>query len=435
MVMLRRAQWLLVVLMAGLAGPALAVTLQAGDIIVVDAGRAAPAVPVRVIRIDPASGAQEVISSGGQLLAPAAISVERANTILIAGIEASGRGSVVRVDPAGGSQTVLSTPYAGLSGLTIRASDGSIFVTDPKDRAVYRVNPTSGARTAVGIGPALLFPQAIAAAPDGLLYIADFGSTWRTVRINPANGNASPLSPSFQLAAGLAASPGALWVADSVGRSLTRVDLNTAAQSVLSSGNELLFPYALAVGPGDQLLVADWGSETVAAAVVRVDRTTASQSVVSRGGLLVQPRGIAVVPARCANGADDDGDGLADFPSDPGCASSDDDSEKSPSLVCDDGIDQDGDGTIDRPADPGCKDRSSNKENPQCQDGLDNDGDGKFDFDGGAAANGGIALGPLDPQCEFKPSRDKEAPSTCGLGAEIILPAGFAWIWRRRSRR
>jgi len=56
----------------------------------------------------------------------------------------------------------------------------------------------------------------------------------------------------------------------------------------------------------------------------------------------------------CNDGIDDDGDGLVDFPNDPGCASADDLDERSPLLVCDDGVDNDGDGLIDFPADPDC---------------------------------------------------------------------------------
>src|SRR5690606_14278812 len=48
------------------------------------------------------------------------------------------------------------------------------------------------------------------------------------------------------------------------------------------------------------------------------------------------------VVTECSNGLDDDGDGLADFPNDPGCASLDDLSERSPLLPCDDGVDNDG---------------------------------------------------------------------------------------------
>ena len=60
----------------------------------------------------------------------------------------------------------------------------------------------------------------------------------------------------------------------------------------------------------------------------------------------------------CTNGIDDDGDGLADYPSDPGCTSPFDNSEKEAGHVCDDGADNDGDQKIDfridGSGDPGC---------------------------------------------------------------------------------
>jgi len=58
--------------------------------------------------------------------------------------------------------------------------------------------------------------------------------------------------------------------------------------------------------------------------------------------------------AACADGLDNDRDGAADFPTDPGCASASDTSENQPGAVCDDRIDGDGDGAIDFPRDPGC---------------------------------------------------------------------------------
>ena len=49
----------------------------------------------------------------------------------------------------------------------------------------------------------------------------------------------------------------------------------------------------------------------------------------------------------CEDGIDNDGDGRADYPNDPGCDDASDLSEKSPRLTCDDGADNDGDGRID----------------------------------------------------------------------------------------
>jgi spore coat protein A len=131
----------------------------------------------------------------------------------------------------------------------------------------------------------------------------------------------------------------------------------------------------------------------------------------------------------CQNGIDDDGDGLVDHPSDPGCTSAADFLETEASRPCDDGLDNDGDGAIDFPDDIGCSGPTSVKEDPQCSDGIDNDADGRIDWDGGGA-------GDPDPQCVGKPFRNNER-SSCGLGAElalllVALRRGFAT--RRRER-
>lgn len=68
---------------------------------------------------------------------------------------------------------------------------------------------------------------------------------------------------------------------------------------------------------------------------------------------------------------------------------------------------------------------------PDCNDGLDNDGDGRIDFDGGAAANGGVPLGGLDPECAT-PSSGEHAAAGCGIGVELCLAVGA--LMRRRRR-
>jgi hypothetical protein len=67
---------------------------------------------------------------------------------------------------------------------------------------------------------------------------------------------------------------------------------------------------------------------------------------------------------QCNDGIDNDGDGLIDFPADPGCTDANDDDEFNapPVAQCADGIDNDGDGLIDFPADPGCVDENDNDE-------------------------------------------------------------------------
>jgi hypothetical protein len=116
-------------------------------------------------------------------------------------------------------------------------------------------------------------------------------------------------------------------------------------------------------------------------------------------------------PAQCADGGDNDGDGHVDFPNDPGCSSTGDNDEYNapppppPQLPkCENTVDDDGDGLVDYPNDPGCLDGADNDEynSPpppppppkQCSDGVDNDGDTKVDY-------------PTDPGCSSTADNDE----------------------------
>jgi hypothetical protein len=159
-----------------------------------------------------------------------------------------------------------------------------------------------------------------------------------------------------------------------------------------------------------------------------------------------------VADMACNDGFDQDGDGLIDYPDDPGCDDLLDPFETSETLPCDDGFDNDGDGGIDfdpvtfadpgdentppsGEGDPGCRNPSWSTESPECQDGIEDDGDGQMDYDAGYSANGSADPAGPDPECVDRPWRDSEAPtaSSCGLGGELtlLLPA-LVWMWRRR---
>jgi hypothetical protein len=89
---------------------------------------------------------------------------------------------------------------------------------------------------------------------------------------------------------------------------------------------------------------------------------------------------------------------------------------------CNDNLDNDGDGLTDFPADPGCGNPYGMAENPQCNDGVDNDGDTLIDY-------------PNDPSC-LSAYLDDEAwvfnPS-CGLGIELTLVLAPLLLVARRG--
>jgi von Willebrand factor type A domain/Putative metal-binding motif len=145
-------------------------------------------------------------------------------------------------------------------------------------------------------------------------------------------------------------------------------------------------------------------------------------------GALSAPCYVSSVPA-CADFVDNDGDGLTDFPADPGCTSRSDNTETDTPVQCSDGVDNDGDGLIDM-ADTGCQAPFDTTESgpPACNDGIDNDGDGLSDlgdpgctsmfdaseFDVSACMDfedndgDGLKDFPADPGCH-SPNDDSEA--------------------------
>lgn len=108
------------------------------------------------------------------------------------------------------------------------------------------------------------------------------------------------------------------------------------------------------------------------------------------------------------------------------------------SQPCADGVDNDGDGAADHPADPGCGEPSWPTESPECQDGINNDPgqDALIDWDGGGSAG----LPPAeqtapDPQCGSPWQTSERPPKACGLGAEVALglPLLLTALARRRA--
>ena len=120
----------------------------------------------------------------------------------------------------------------------------------------------------------------------------------------------------------------------------------------------------------------------------------------------------------CADGKDNDGDGMTDFPDDLGCGSEDDDTEDgAPAPQCDDNRDNDGDGKKDYPDDPGCFAKQADDESDdcpngpgcaQCSNGKDDDSNGMTDY-------------PNDPGCESAADNSEffNNATACGAGLKI----------------
>jgi hypothetical protein len=124
----------------------------------------------------------------------------------------------------------------------------------------------------------------------------------------------------------------------------------------------------------------------------------------------------------CNDGLDEDGDGLADYPDDPGCTSALDTDEQESTLVCDNGIDDDNDDRIDFPEDLGCSDGLDTSERGApyaCDNGIDDDLDLLADY-------------PDDTDCLYSeyPTELPEPSPTSMLAVGVLVLGSLA---RRRS--
>lgn len=100
-------------------------------------------------------------------------------------------------------------------------------------------------------------------------------------------------------------------------------------------------------------------------------------------------------------------------------------------------IDDDGDGLVDYPDDPGCRDPFHPVEDPPCDDRIDNDGDGRVDSHGLDRNGNGVLNRQPDPECLGRAWHiaEDQADPACGLGFEVApVLVGIAAL-RRRSRQ
>ena len=322
--------------------------LEAGDLLVADAGADAGGTGA-VFRIDPQTGFQTSLTSGGFLIDPYGLAVEPLGDIFISDPrEALGTGAVYRFDPLTGTQAVVSesAQLVDPSGLAREASGDLVYV-DPGADSVFRFNFEFGVQSTVSSGIGLPAPMGIAPEASGDLLVSD--PVQQSVMRVRQFGAGAPTTVAFggllQTPHGIAIdAQGDLLLAD--GDAVLRIEPVFATQSIVSSGGSLQALRGIAIEAGGDVVVSDRGAN----GVLRVDPTDGAQTVISFGGDLRRPGEIAVVPGQCTDGEDNDGDGLTDFPDDPDCATGDDDAEyrlvRGDIVVADFGEGADGTGRV-----------------------------------------------------------------------------------------
>jgi sugar lactone lactonase YvrE len=233
--------------------------------------------------VDPASGAQTTVSSGGVFAYPFGIALAPDGDILVVDRDAfpdasGGRGSVIRVDPTSGIQTVVSSGgnFRSPSGI-VATTSGDIFVVDGSAfgsaGAIIRVNPVTGEQTTVSSAGDLGGPSGIALDANGDILVA--GHLALTGR-----------------------------------GAIIRVDSLTGAQTIVSSSDDFVDPIGIVVDGSGDIWMVDRSAFGGYGAVFKVDSLTGAHTTVSSGGFFGDPTGIALAGNGDILVTDNTGDGI-----------------------------------------------------------------------------------------------------------------------------
>jgi class 3 adenylate cyclase len=190
-------------------------------------------------------------------------------------------GDIGVIDPGSG-RLRIRTPIGGTPGGLVAAA-GSIWVTDPVEDVMRRIDPETGAVSdtvgRVGSGPTSL------AFGDSSVWVVD--EDGRAVRrIDPDRGEV--VGPPIEVGNGpsaIAFGEGGAWVVNALEGTVSRIDPERSREiDVIAVGAD---PAGIAVGAG-----AVWVAVRSSRSVLRIDPGT--NSVVERFGVGNEPAGVAV---------------------------------------------------------------------------------------------------------------------------------------------
>lgn len=303
------------------SAPAAAVVLESGDLIVTRTGTltGGPSDGI-VYHIDLTNGVTTIVSRGGLLFRPNRVEIDAGGDLLISSHLLGAPDFIVgpgilRIDPETGEQSIVSEGglFTRPEGFAIDAN-GDLFVADlgfeddyeSQPERIIRVDVETGEQTLITEGGQLLQPVDVVIDPSGDLLVADrdapsrFTPSGAIVRVDPETGAQSlvPIAAGGSLLEPVAltfAANGMLLVLDSFGSasaSVLVVDPETGEQFPLSVGGLLGGPRDFALEPTGNLLVLDG---TSGGSLLRIGLFF--QELLATRGIFGAAKGIAVVPS------------------------------------------------------------------------------------------------------------------------------------------
>ncbi len=293
-----------------------------------------------VLRADPSTGALTEVSrngaQGNHFAHPYDIAVAADGSLLVADMGAYATptdrradGRIVRVDPITGRQSLVTSGnlLVDPAGLAM-GRDGLIYVVEnvgtTGQPGVVTVDPRTGAQTLVTQGGELCYPFGIAVHPDGSVLVTNYGdfSDGTTVincthdfgalvRVDPVTKEQSILSRNapewgnlFRNPLGVTAEPGGriLVVNQTGATALVAVARATGVQDAESPNtatDRLEVPQRPALTPAGDVVISDFTLDDFEGGLVGVDLPSGAQALLRQDrNLFNNPLGVAVVANR-----------------------------------------------------------------------------------------------------------------------------------------
>lgn len=293
----------------------MAVLVDAGDYLIADRG---PYRNTGVILVVAKVGAtQRIIST--QLRDPYDITVDAAGDFIVADYDydpgfSGGRGSgLFKIHRQTGVHTrlVFGAPLVTPLGVKVEA-DGKLLVADADfgfgpavttAGAVFRIVPGVSTNTLSSLNN-FYFLQGLALAPNGDIYVSDFGGSAQTfpnrvIKVDKSTGAQTVITTGgLTRPIGLAVeSDGlSLVVVDAIAKKLIRVALPAGTQTQVSADAQFIQPTHVAIEADGSYIVTD-GKASVTPGerrLYRVNRTTGVATILTSDGFFQQPRGVTL---------------------------------------------------------------------------------------------------------------------------------------------
>lgn len=256
-----------------------------------------------LIAVNPQSGEQTVISSGGHFVDPTGLAMADDGTIYVADLGAfGGGGGLIAVDSTTGEQRILADPAPVFSrpmGVAV-APNHDVLVAYLDQGQIARVDPGNGAHHVIAPATEFFTPSDLTVDPQGRIVVAeaDIQGFVSAIRRIETDGTVSQLTvnePPGAIYFGVTFGPTGTLFAISNGNGpnnqrLARFALPDPTAFEVSANDKMKGIFGVAAEASGSVIVTD-GSN----GVLRVDTSTGTQTVVASGGHLAHPFGVIVV--------------------------------------------------------------------------------------------------------------------------------------------